>query len=63
MELMTILDEHDIDKTCMDSKIKMTQTKQIAPIKNINKTQIKQKQNSILHGILKQCKTRSSRTN
>ena len=41
----------------------MTQTKHIAPIKNINKTQIKQKQNNILNGILKQSKTGSSRTN
>jgi len=48
MELMTILDAHDIGKTCMDSKIKMNQTKQIAPIKNINKIQIKQKQSRTL---------------
>jgi len=49
MELMVILDAHDVDKTCMDSKIKMIQIKQIAPIKNINKTQMKQKQNNIIN--------------
>jgi len=46
LELMTLYDKHDLTKLKWIQKFKMTQTKQITPIKNINKTQIKQKQNN-----------------
>ena len=40
MELMTIQEKHDLDKTQLDSKFKMTQNTQYEPIKITNKTQI-----------------------
>ena len=40
MELMTIQEKHDLDKTQLDSKIKMNQDTQYEPIRIENKTQI-----------------------
>ena len=45
IEVMTLQEKHDIDKTYMDLKSKMTQTQLICNKEN-SKTQIKKKQNS-----------------
>ena len=46
MDLITILGETWLDKTQLDSKIKITQDTQYEPIRIANKTQINQKQNN-----------------